>query len=68
MLFRSLGAAGQPEPIAVRAGLSDGAFTVVISAEKAPPLALGDAIVIGASKGNESASSGGISLSGGGKK
>lgn len=56
--------AGVLESVPVRAGLSDGAFTVVMSAEKAPPLAIGDAIVIGAAKGNEGTPAGGINLSG----
>ena len=62
-LFR-LGAAGNIEAVGVRAGLSDGAFTVVTTADKAPPLALGDAIVIGAIKGAETAPAGGLNLSG----
>ncbi len=56
--------AGTLETVAIRAGLSDGAFTVVMSAEKAPPLALGDAIVIGTLKADEAAPAGGINLTG----
>ena len=63
-VFR-LGQGGAIETVAIRAGLSDGAFTVVMSADKAPPLALGDAIVIGTLKADEAApAAGGINLSG----
>lgn len=62
-VFR-VGKAGEAEAVPVNPGLSDGAFTVVTADPKGPPLAAGDAIIIGQAKGDEPAAKGGINLSG----
>ncbi|MCK6570335.1 efflux RND transporter periplasmic adaptor subunit [Myxococcota bacterium] len=62
-VFR-IGSTGAIEAVAVRAGLSDGAFTAVEGVEKGPALNPGDAVIVGNAKGDEPAAAGGINLSG----
>ncbi len=59
-----LNAEGDPVAVAVKAALSDGAFTEVKPVEGSAPLKAGDNVIIGLSSGNDKGGPGGLNLSG----